>query len=279
MTSQFSPKVSEILVFSQEEATRLSSTSIGPEHLLLGILRDHHGPVADLFERMNVDVSSVKTELEQHATCTETQGKATATELSLNEKANNILKLAVLEARIQHTSMVDVEHLLLAILHDQANNSAKQVLNHNHVDYDEALAYLHQKTSGGTKDGIGMAEDDEMEEEEFADSSRQDRQSVAQKNRQTGKTTVLDNFSIDLTKAAAEGKLDPVVGREKEIMRVTEILCRRKKNNPILIGEPGVGKSAIVEGLAQMIAQHRTSPILFNKRLVNLDMTAIVAGT
>ena len=279
MTSQFSPKVSEILVFSQEEATRLSSTSIGPEHLLLGILRDHHGPVADLFERMNVDVSSVKTELEQHATCTETQGKATATELSLNEKANNILKLAVLEARIQHTSMVDVEHLLLAILHDQANNSAKQVLNHNHVDYDEALAYLHQKTSGGTKDGIGMAEDDEMEEEEFADNSRQDRQSVAQKNRQTGKTTVLDNFSIDLTKAAAEGKLDPVVGREKEIMRVTEILCRRKKNNPILIGEPGVGKSAIVEGLAQMIAQHRTSPILFNKRLVNLDMTAIVAGT
>ena len=279
MTSQFSPKVSEILVFSQEEATRLSSTSIGPEHLLLGILRDHHGPVADLFERMNVDVSSVKTELEQHATCTETQGKATATELSLNEKANNILKLAVLEARIQHTSMVDVEHLLLAILHDQANNSAKQVLNHNHVDYDEALAYLHQKTSGGTKDGIGMPEDDEMEEEEFADSSRQDRPSVAQKSRQTGKTTVLDNFSIDLTKAAAEGKLDPVVGREKEIMRVTEILCRRKKNNPILIGEPGVGKSAIVEGLAQMIAQHRTSPILFNKRLVNLDMTAIVAGT
>ena len=201
----------------------------------------------------------------------------------LNEQASNILKLAVLEARIQHTQMVDVQHLILAILHDQVNNGAKEVLEGNHMTYEDTLTYLKTQKSSNAKpsDSFGMP-DEEEEEEEAISSNGGGKNNATTKtvngNQKKG-TPVLDNFSTDLTKAAAEGKLDKVVGREKEIQRVTEILCRRKKNNPILIGEPGVGKSAIVEGLAQLIVQHKTSPVLFNKRVVNLDLTAIVAGT
>lgn len=283
MTSQFSHKVSEILAFSREEATRLASRSVGPEHLLLGMIREKTSPLRDLFSHLGINSRTIKEELEQKVREREINQPITTSELVLNEKASNILKLAVLEARIQHTQMVDVQHLLLAILHDQVNNGAKEVLEFNNMNYEDTLLYFRQPSTP-VKDGIELP--DEYEDDFDSSNSNNAGMKADNTNRTTtqnkksnGKTPILDNFSTDLTQAAIEEKLDPVVGREKEIQRVTEILCRRKKNNPILIGEPGVGKSAIVEGLAQMIANHHTSPILFNKRLVNLDMTAIVAGT
>ncbi|MDD3386968.1 MAG: ATP-dependent Clp protease ATP-binding subunit [Prevotella sp.] len=280
MTSQFSPKVSEILAFSREEATRLASSFVGPEHLLLGMLREKNGPVIDLFNRLDLNIQNIKDELEQRVKQDVLNTPIQTNELVLNDKASNILKLAVLEARIQHTQMVDVQHLLLAILHDQVNNGAKEILEFYSLDYEKAVKLLQKKPM---TDGLGLPDD---EEEESEDNLFRNKQGEAQhgatataKHQGGGKTPMLDNFSTDLTRAAAEGKLDPVVGREKEMQRVTEILCRRKKNNPILIGEPGVGKSAIVEGLAQLITKRMTSPVLFNRRVVNLDMTAIVAGT
>lgn len=283
MTSQFSPKVSEILAYSREEANRLASRSVGPEHLVLGILREKDSLLHLLFQRMNINLNDVKNELEDKVRQDVITETIIGSELVLNEQASNILKLAVLEARIQHTQMVDVQHLILAILHDQVNNGAKEVLEGNHMTYEDTLTYLKTQKSSNAKpsDSFGMP-DEEEEEEEAISSNGGGKNNATTKtvngNQKKG-TPVLDNFSTDLTKAAAEGKLDKVVGREKEIQRVTEILCRRKKNNPILIGEPGVGKSAIVEGLAQLIVQHKTSPVLFNKRVVNLDLTAIVAGT
>ena len=283
MTSQFSPKVSEILAYSREEANRLASRSVGPEHLVLGILREKDSLLHLLFQRMNINLDDVKNELEDKVRQDVITEAIIGSELVLNEQASNILKLAVLEARIQHTQMVDVQHLILAILHDQVNNGAKEVLEGNHMTYEDTLTYLKTQKSSNAKpsDSFGMP-DEEEEEEEAISSNGGGKNNATTKtvngNQKKG-TPVLDNFSTDLTKAAAEGKLDKVVGREKEIQRVTEILCRRKKNNPILIGEPGVGKSAIVEGLAQLIVQHKTSPVLFNKRVVNLDLTAIVAGT
>lgn len=283
MTSQFSPKVSQILAFSREEAARLASRSVGPEHLLLGILRDKTGPVHELFLKLDINCQSVKSELEQKVREDDFMQPINTRELVLNEKASNILKLAVLEARIQSRQMVDEQHLLLAILHDHANNGAKEVLEFNNMNYEDALAYFQQK-AGYTKDGIDMPEKEEDEDGMLSinggNSQKSNQQGTTTSvHRSQGKTPVLDSFGTDLTKCASEGKLDPVVGREREIQRVIEILCRRKKNNPILIGEPGVGKSAIVEGLAQLINKHHTSPVLFNKRIINLDMTAIVAGT
>lgn len=283
MTSQFSPKVSQILAFSREEATRLASRSVGPEHLLLGILRERQGVIIDIFNSFNVDIQDVKTQLEENVREDELNEPLITSELVLNDKASNILKLAVLEARIQHTQTVDVQHLFLAILHDQVENGAKEVLEFYNMNYEDTLKYLQKRTSStNAKDGVQLPdeEDDEDDPMYSPESSGNNRQSTTQTTRHgKGKTPILDNFSTDLTKAATEGKLDPVVGREKEIERVTEILGRRKKNNPILIGEPGVGKSAIVEGLAELINKHHTSPILFNHRVVSLDMTAIVAGT
>lgn len=279
MKSQFSPKVSEILAFSREEASRLASSSVGPEHLLLGMLREKESPVSNLFSQLSIDPQVIKEELEKKVREDSIDQPIITSELVLNNKASNILKLAVLEARIQHTQMVDVQHLLLAMLHDQVDNSAKIVLENSNLDYNTAIQILQKPT---TKDGIGISDEDEDFDEEDAKGSGDSQQrhtTTATKANVAGKTPVLDNFSTDLTQAASEGKLDPVVGRAKEIQRVIEILGRRKKNNPILIGEPGVGKSAIVEGLAQLIAKHKTSPMLFNKRVVNLDMTAIVAGT
>ena len=284
MTSQFSPKVSQILAFSREEAARLASRSVGPEHLLLGILRDQTGPVHELFVKSDINFQSVKTELEQKVREEDFAQPLHTHELVLNEKASNILKLAVLEARIQSTQMVDEQHLLLAILHDHVNNGAKEVLEFNNMNYEDALTYFQQKANMAT-DGITMPDKDEDEDDGMLSINGHNSQkskpsgTATSVQKPSGKTPVLDNFGTDLTKAAAEGKLDPVVGREREIQRVTEILCRRKKNNPILIGEPGVGKSAIVEGLSQMIVKHHTSPVLFNKRIINLDMGAIVAGT
>ena len=284
MTSQFSPKVSEILAYSREEAARLASRSVGPEHLLLGILRMKDGPVIDVFHRLQLNLPSIKTELENRVREDEIRQPIYTSELVLNEKASNILKLAVLEARIQHTTKVDEQHLLLAILHDAANNSAKQILELNNMNYEDAMAMFFAPQNKEIKNGIGLPDEEEEEYEEAgisgksASSGKSGATATTQKKPES-KTPVLDTFGTDLTAAATDGKLDPCVGREKEIQRVIEILGRRKKNNPILIGEPGVGKSAIVEGLAQQIADRHTSPMLFGKRIYTLDMTGVVAGT
>ena len=284
MTSQFSPKVSEILAFSREEAARLASRSVGPEHLLLGMLRSNGGPVIDLFRRLDLNLQAVKYELEQRVREDEINVPIHTTELVLNEKASNILKLAVLEARIQRTNKVDEQHLLLAILHDAVNNGAKQVLELNNMNYEDAMAMLFAKQNNNVTNGIGLPDEDEDEYEETgskpgATNNAGSTTTTTAQKKASSKTPVLDTFGTDLTQAAAEGKLDPCVGREKEIQRIIEILGRRKKNNPILIGEPGVGKSAIVEGLAQLIEKHHTSPMLFGKRIYTLDMTGVVAGT
>ena len=279
MTNQFSPRVSEILAFSREEAARLASRSVGPEHLLLALLRVQDGPVHHVFQQSLLNKQALKTELENKVKEDEIGNPVQPNELVLNEKASNILKLAVLEARIQHTNKVDEQHLLLAILHDQVNNGAKEILENNNMNYGNTLTLMRSKE---VTNGMGLPDEDEEEYEETAGSSANaagKHASTTTQQKTNSKTPILDNFSTDLTAAALEGKLDPCVGREREIHRVIEILGRRKKNNPILIGEPGVGKSAIVEGLAQMISNHKTSPMLFGKRIVSLDMTAIVAGT
>ena len=258
----------------------MASRSVGPEHLLLGLLRMKEGPVIDVFRRLNLNLQSVKTELEQKVREDELKMPIYTSDLVLNEKANNILKLAVLEARIQRTDKVNEQHLLLAILHDQMQNGAKEVLEFNNMNYEDALTLLRAPLQTGTTNGIGLPdEEEEFEERTEQKSERGERGTTTAQKKKESKTPVLDNFGTDLTAAAVEGKLDPCVGREREIQRVIEILGRRKKNNPILIGEPGVGKSAIVEGLAQMIAQRHTSPMLFDKKIYTLDMTAIVAGT
>ena len=281
MTTQFSPKLSEILAYSREEAARLASRSVGPEHLLLGILRTKEGPVIDLFKRLDLNLQAVKTELEQRVREDEIGTPIHTTDLVLNEKASNVLKLAVLEARIQRATKIDEQHLLLAILHDIANNGAKQVLEQNNMTYDDAMSILFAPQNSNVSNGIGLPDDYEEEYEQTGNkgaANGQQNTTTAQK-KTASKTPVLDSFGTDLTKAAAEGKLDPCVGRDREIQRIIEILGRRKKNNPILIGEPGVGKSAIVEGLAQLIEKRHTSPMLFGKRIYTLDMTGVVAGT
>lgn len=280
MMNQFSPKVSEILSFSREEAERLASTSVGPEHILLGILREKNSPVKDLFDTMHIDIESLKNSLEERVRQNNNGRLLFSSDMLLNDMANNILRLAVLEARIQHTKTVDIQHLFLAILHDNADNGAKLVLEDYDIDYQTAMKMMAKKTSK-SRDGLDIPEEENEDEEDpmLKSANSQSTKTAQMSHPSESKTPVLDNFSTDLTRLAAENKLDPVVGREKEIQRVSEILGRRKKNNPILIGEPGVGKSAIVEGLAQMVVKHHTSPMLFNKRIVSLDMTAVVAGT
>ena len=287
MTNSFSLRVSENLSFSREEAIRLSSGVIRPEHIVLGMLRDKNSPLKALLMGANIDVEKVKLQLEQNAQADNTtMAESNNGSISLDEHANNILKLSILEARLQHSKEVDVEHIILAILHDKMASGAKNVLLENGLTYEKAMNFLMQ-TNSNIKNGVGLSEDDDnlMSQDNFASRNNgKSKNSTSDTTSKpmgggTDKTPVLDKFSTDLTLAAAQGKLDLVIGRDKEIQRVTEILCRRKKNNPILIGEPGVGKSAIAEGLAQLIARRRTSPLLFNKRIFRLDMTAIVAGT
>ena len=277
--NQFSPKVSEVLSFSREEAERLTSRSVTPEHIMLAILREKSGPVWELFSKWKVDIDNIKREIEKKVQEKSIDTTVSIPDIILDEQANNILKLAVLEARMQHAETVDILHLFLAILHDSSNNGAKVVLEDSGFNYNNAISMLQQRANQ-PKDGIGMADEEEIDDDMMSSSSNNGGNTkTTQSSRTKSKTPVLDSFGTDLTQAAAEGKLDPVVGREKEIMRVSEILGRRKKNNPILIGEPGVGKSAIVEGLAQLIVKHLTSPILFDKRVITLDLTAVVAGT
>ena len=282
MTTQFSHNVSVVLASSREEALRLSSPSVEPEHLVLGMLKDDDNLLHVLFERLKIDESSVKRALESQVKTGDTDATQVDSEIVLDQQASNILRLAVLEARVLHAEIVEVQHLILAILHDHSDNGAKEILEKNKMEYVDVLTFIKAENEKDKVPADSLDVPNEAEEELADDkggSSQVQTTKVLQNNKEASKTPFIDHFTTDLTRAAADGKLDAVVGRESEIQRVIEILCRRKKNNPVLIGEPGVGKSAIVEGLAQRIVKHETIPFLFNKRVVSLDLTSVVAGT
>ena len=275
MNNQYSQKLSDILVYSKEEAGRLRCDYIGPEHLLLALLRDSNNMAVDLLNKLHADLRNIKNEIENDIERTNTFND-TAQSLDLNSIANKVMRLTQLEARMLKKSPADVEHLLLAILKEN-HNLAADVLTRNDVSYDKVMNLLSIKSDFSNGDFMDDEEDDEFPTENKGEASRPT--ATKQQPKSSSDTPVIDNFGVDMTKAAAEGKLDPVIGREKEIERIAQILSRRKKNNPILIGEPGVGKSAIVEGLALRIVQKKVSRILFDKRLVMLDMASVVAGT
>ena len=274
MNGQYSQKLSDILVYSREEAGRLHCDYIGPEHLLLALLRDGDNMAVDLLNKLHANVRTIKSEIENDIERVNTFND-TAQSLDLNSIANKIMRLALLEARMLKKSPADVEHLLLAILKEN-HNMAADVLSRNEVNYDKVMDLLSIKSDYNNGDFMDEDEDDEFPTENKANTHSTP---TKQQPKTSSDTPVIDNFGVDMTKAAAEGKLDPVIGRQKEIERIAQILSRRKKNNPVLIGEPGVGKSAIVEGLALRIVQKKVSRILFDKRVVMLDMASVVAGT
>ena len=276
MNNQFSENISRILTYSKEEADRLRCKSITPQHLLLGLLRDKDGNAANILSTMSVDLLKLKEELENNLLPQSEENFESTTDVVLDENASKVLRFCILEARMLKSNTVDTEHLLLAILKEKTN-AAATILAGNNVTYTDVRETLHIKPD--VRDGFGFTDEDDEEEENSNTFGSNRTHSETQQKQPAGDTPVLDNFGFDMTKAAKEGLLDPVVGREKEIERISQILSRRKKNNPVLIGEPGVGKSAIVEGLAQRIVQRKVSRMLFNKRLISLDMTAVVAGT
>ena len=285
MSNEFTQQVSDIVVYGKEEANRLMNDHIEPEHLLLGIIRDGECKAAEILKSFFLDLKAIKEELE-------TQLRKTAVaenysqDISFSEKAAKILTLSVLEAKLANDEKVDTPHILLAMMREKENNASK-ILEENNVTYERIAERMRPEemvTDGldlndddDEEDGIGRRENSEKDKDPFGNSYRKTAQTTSKHS--DGDTPYLNKFSIDLTQAAQAGKLDPVVGREKEIERIAQILSRRKKNNPILIGEPGVGKSAIAEGLALRIIEKKVSRALFDKRIVSLDMTAVVAGT
>jgi ATP-dependent Clp protease ATP-binding subunit ClpC len=275
MDKQYSQKLSDILVYSREEANRLRCDYIGPEHLLLALIRDGNNAAVELLNRLHANLRSMKTEIEEAIERSNTFNEVMPS-VDLNSIANKIMRLCLLEARMLKKSPADVEHLLLAILKEN-HNMAADVLTQNNVSYDKVAELLSIKSDSSSGDFMEEDEDDEFPTENGKSAHGPATSTKQQKS--SSDTPVIDNFGIDMTQAAAEGKLDPVIGREKEIERIAQILSRRKKNNPVLIGEPGVGKSAIVEGLALRIVQKKVSRILFDKRVVMLDMASVVAGT
>ena len=287
MNNQFTPRVSDIINYSKEEAIRLRNNYIGPEHLLLGILREGEGKAIEVLFNLQIDLKQLKIEIENRLPAFQESDAIDEKDVNFNDVASRILKLCILESKQMKCEAVDSEHILLAIMR-QKNNKASQLLEEHEVTYDKVMEMLAApKADMAPRAGLGFDEDEDEEEDHMlqrpqnpqgqSGSTQQTR--TTQQKKTANDTPILDNFGTDLTKAAEEGKLDPVVGREKEIERVAQILSRRKKNNPVLIGEPGVGKSAIVEGLAQRIVERRTSRMLFEKRIIALDMTAVVAGT
>lgn len=285
MSNEFTQQVSDIVVYGKEEANRLLNDHIEPEHLLLGILRDGECKAAEILKSFYLDLKGIKNELE-----TQLREKSIlenySQDISFSEEASKILTLSKLEARLMNDEKVDTPHILLAIMRDNQNNAYK-VLEKNDVTYEKVIDRIKQEEApfdgldfndDEEEEGIGRRGNADKSNDGFGSSANHWTTQTEQKQAE-GDTPYLDNYGIDLTKAAEGGKLDPVVGREKEIERIAQILSRRKKNNPILIGEPGVGKSAIAEGLALRIVEKRVSRALFGKRIVSLDMTAVVAGT
>ena len=282
MTTKFSPDMTYVLSFSKEEAERLHNDRVTPIHLLLGILRHNGNNALEILQQLLPDIPQLKKELERMARQHQVLITPNQNDLNFDVKASRIMRLCALEARLMKSSTIDTEHVLLAIM-KASDNEASSILEQMNITYQDLVNATHpQKDAKGKQPITGNMHDieDEEEEEDFESSSAQGTATTKTSTAKTAaKTPVLDNFGTDLTKAAEEGLLDPVIGREKEIERVAQILCRRKKNNPILIGQPGVGKSAIVEGLAIRIVQHRISRSLWNKRVIVLDMASVVAGT
>jgi len=286
MNNQFTQRVSDVIQYSKEEANRLRNTCIAPEHLLLGLIREGEGKAVHILESLYVNLQKVKETLEEELRMYSDMSDTYSDNITFNNQASKILKMSILEARFLKSQIADTEHMLLAIMKED-HNKASQTLEENEVTYQKILDKLVPKTE--PQSGLDFGEEEDEEDENIrhqsSNSGRASYPSDSQKTTQTrqqkpdNNTPILDSFGTDMTQLAAEGKLDPVVGREKEIERLAQILSRRKKNNPILIGEPGVGKSAIVEGLALRIIEKKVSRILFGKRVVALDMTAIVAGT
>jgi ATP-dependent Clp protease ATP-binding subunit ClpC len=273
MDSNFSPKVKEIISYSREEALRLGNDFIGTEHLLLGLIREGEGLAIRILQNLHVDLFDLRKELEVAIKDKGTKPLANINSLPLTKQAEKVIRITVLEAKALKSPTVETEHLLLSILKNK-ENVATQILHQYEVDYERFKTELGVQTGELPRaeyNDPGEEFDDEDERRQF----QQRRQSGASKS----KTPVLDNFGRDITKLAELGNLDPIVGREEEIERVSQILSRRKKNNPILIGEPGVGKTAIVEGLALRIVQRKVSRVLFDKRVISLDLAALVAGT
>lgn len=274
MDSQFSPRIKDVLSYSREEAIRLGNEQIGLEHIFLGILRDGEGVAIEILTSLGINLSEVKIAIENELrTDKEIDPQASVQLLKSAEKA---LKLVYLEARALNSPTISTGHLLLAILKDKDSQIAT-ILNEYHINYYILKSRLEDYKEPEAKSEFGGDEDEESDDP-FSKSSAQSGASK-KANPSKSETPVLDNFGVDITKAAEENNLDPIVGREKEIERLAQILSRRKKNNPILIGEPGVGKSAIAEGLALRIIQKKVSRVLFDKRVVALDIASIVAGT
>lgn len=278
MENNFSQRVRKIMTYSREEAGRLQSSYLEPEHLMLGILRNGEGLAIQALRDFGVNLDELKRNIDSNILKQQEEQYSNG-EIVLNKSSEKILKMSILEARLTKSKETDSEHLLLAILKDHDNTPAL-VLEQYNLDYNGAFTYVKSvgemlNNRQDPKMGADFTEDDDEDE----DSSSANSNVGTQQARQATDTPVLDNFGTDMTKAALENRMDPIIGREKEIERLAQILSRRKKNNPILIGEPGVGKSAIVEGLALRITQKKVSRVLFDKRVIALDMASVVAGT
>ncbi|MDR0769239.1 MAG: ATP-dependent Clp protease ATP-binding subunit, partial [Dysgonamonadaceae bacterium] len=278
---KFSNKVKNILMFSKEEAGRLHNSSVSVEHILLGMLREKQGKASSIIRLLGVDSKELKTAIDKKLY---KEGEyISENQLVIDKRVENLLRVSVLESLNLNSSETDTEHLLLAILKDQ-DSIASRILDNYSINYSNVLDLLTANSEAQKvlqpKMGAEFTseEDDDDSGNEPPKKWEPVRTNTGHSNKHSD-TPVIDSFGMDLTKAAEENRLDPVVGREKEIERLSQILSRRKKNNPVLIGESGVGKSAIVEGLAFRIVQRKVSRILFNKRVVNLDMASIVAGT
>ncbi|TAH27537.1 MAG: ATP-dependent Clp protease ATP-binding subunit [Cytophagales bacterium] len=277
MEAKFSNRVKEVISLSREEALRLGHDYIGAEHLLLGIIREGEGVAVSLLKKLGISLEDLRGTLESSTRGTVSGNVKNLANIPLTRQSEKVLKITYLEAKIFKSELIGTEHLLLSILRDE-DNIATQVLEKFEVTYDvikELLEYHSQnpRASGDTDDG------DEDSGKIFGGSSSSAGKDTSKSGAEKSRTPVLDNFGRDLTKLAEDNKLDPIVGREKEIERVAQVLSRRKKNNPILIGEPGVGKTAIAEGLALRIIQKKVSRVLFGKRVVTLDLASLVAGT
>ncbi|HOE24659.1 MAG TPA: ATP-dependent Clp protease ATP-binding subunit [Bacteroidales bacterium] len=277
MDAYFSQRVNDILGYSKEEAIRLGNSHISPEHLFLGILREGEGVAVDILLNNGVDLLMLKGSIEKSIKADRPVAMADNDILPLLKSTERVLRLVHIEAKALKTRVIDTEHLLMAILRDESN-LVTRFLTELDIDYSLVKKAVEANNPAAQTD-YPRDEDDEGIFSNPGPSGRQQQGGQQAQQRSSSETPVLDNFGIDLTKAAEEGRLDPVVGREREIERLAQILSRRKKNNPVLIGEPGVGKSAIAEGLALRITKRNVSRVLFNKRVVALDLASIVAGT
>ena len=285
MNNKFSKRVKDIMAYSREEAGRLQNNYIGPEHLLLGILRDGDGLAIQILQDFEVNLKSLKERIDTQIRQVQEPYEEENNELVINKNTEKVLKMSILEARLTKSAPTDSEHLLLALLKEK-KTLINSILESFNINYSNTLLYVKSIAETRTdviddvespKMGPNFTDDDD--DDMKGRPSSQNPMGGGAQAKPTSDTPVLDNFGTDITRAAAENRLDPIVGREKEIERLSQILSRRKKNNPVLLGEPGVGKSAIVEGLALRIIQKKVSRILFDKRVIALDMASIVAGT